>query len=265
MGDEVRSLRLNKTWRLKKKSSVTTDGKRVLRGKWVFKIKRAADGSVQKYKARWVVRGFEQVEGSDYAETFASIVKPMSYKAQFAIAAAMDYEIEQMDVKTAFLYGNVNDEVYVEQPTGYEEDTDSVCLLDKALYGLKQSPRIWYETLTEFLKSLGFEALNADLSVFTRHGMIIAIYVDDLLIVGPSKDDITEVKRSLSGRFQMSDLGPCTHYLGISVRRDRANRCLYLSQRAYIEKFLKDLGMWDVKTAVTPLDSVKLLEAPQGY
>lgn len=265
MGDEVRSLRLNKTWRLKKKSSVTADGKRVLRGKWVFKIKRAADGSVQKYKARWVVRGFEQVEGSDYAETFASVVKPMSYKALFAIAAAMDYEIEQMDVKTAFLYGNVNDEVYVEQPTGYEEDADSVCLLDKALYGLKQSPRIWYETLTEFLKSLGFEALNADLSVFTRHGMIIAIYVDDLLIVGPSKDDITEVKRSLSGRFQMSDLGPCTHYLGISVRRDRANRCLYLSQRAYVEKFLKDLGTWDVKTAVTPLDSGKLPEAPQGY
>jgi len=111
MGDEVRSLRLNKTWRLKKRSSVTADGKRVLRGKWIFKIKRAADGSVQKYKARWVVRGFEQVEGNDYAETFASVVKPMSYKALFAIAAAMDYEIEQMDVKTAFLYGNVNDEV----------------------------------------------------------------------------------------------------------------------------------------------------------
>lgn len=103
------------------------------------------------------------------------------------------------------------------------------------------------------------------MSVFTRHGTIIAIYVDDLLIVGPSKNDIVEVKRSLSGRFQMSDLGSCTHYLGISVRRDRANRCLYLSQRAYIEKFLKDLGIWDAKTAVTPLDSGKLSEALKGY
>lgn len=183
---------------------MTADGKRVLRGEWVFKIKRVADGSVQKYKARWVVRGFEQVKGSDYAETFAAVVKPMSYKALFAIASALNYEIEQMDVKTAFLYGNVNDEVYVEQPTGYEEDTDGVCLLDKALYGLKQSPRIWDETLNEFLNSLGFEALNADLSVFTRHGMIIAIYVDDLLIAGPSRNDIIEVKRSLSARFQMS-------------------------------------------------------------
>lgn len=265
MDDEVKSLRLNKTWRLKKRSSVSSDGKRVLRGKWVFKIKRAADGSVQKYKARWVVRGFEQVEGSDYAETFAAVVKPMSYKALFAIAAAMDYEIEQMDVKTAFLYGSVDEQVYVEQPTGYEEDSDSVCLLDKALYGLKQSPRIWYETLTAFLRTLGFEALDADLSVFARDGMIIAIYVDDLLIAGPSKTDIIEVKRALSGRFQMSDLGPCTHYLGIFVRRDRASRSLYLSQRAYIEKFLKDLGVWDAKTAVTPLDSGRLPEAPEGY
>ena len=182
MLEEVNSLKQNKTWEL---VDLPRD-RRVLSGKWVFKLKRGPHGEVLRHKARWVVRGFTQEEGVDYDETFASVVKPMSYKALFAIAAAMDYEIEQMDVKTAFLYGNVNDEVYVEQPTGYEEDTDSVCLLDKALYGLKQSPRIWYETLTEFLKSLGFEAINADLSVFTRYGMIIAIYVDDLLIAGRS-------------------------------------------------------------------------------
>jgi hypothetical protein len=103
------------------------------------------------------------------------------------------------------------------------------------------------------------------LSVFTRYGIIIAIHVDDLRIAGPSKNDITEVKRSLSGRFQMSDLGPCTHHLGIFIRRDRANRCLYLSQRVYIKRLLKDLVVWDVKTAVTPLDSGKLPEAPLGY
>lgn len=265
MDDEIKSLRLNRTWRLKKRSEVVAGGKHVLRGKWVFKIKRGPDGSVQKYKARWVVRGFEQVEGSDFNETFAAVVKPMSYKVLFAIAAAMDYEIEQMDVKTAFLYGHVEDEVYVEQPTGYEEDAQSVCFLEKALYGLRQSPRIWYDTLTEFLKSLGFEVLSSDLSVFTRDGIIIAIYVDDLLVVGPSKEDIDEIKRSLGSRFDMSDLGPCHQYLGISVRRDRANRTIYLNQRSYIEKFLKDHDMWDVKTAVTPIDSAKLSKAPQGY
>lgn len=266
MGDEVRSLRLNKTWRLKKKSSVTADGKRVLRGKWVFKIKRAADGSVQKYKARWVVRGFEQIEGSDYAETFAAVVKPMSYKALFAIAAAMDYEIEQMDVKTAFLYGKVEEEVYVEQPTGYEEGdgTEDVCVLDKALYGLKQSPRIWYNTLTGFLRSLGFEPLDSDLSVFIRGQLIIAIYVDDILLVGPSSERIDEVKRSLHDRFSMTDLGPCSYYLGMTVRRDRVNRTVYLGQRAYIEKFLKEYDMWDVKPAATPMDKAPV-PAPDEY
>ena len=129
---------------MEKRASVLKVGKHVLRGKWVFKLKRGPDGRIQKYKARWVVRGFEQHEGCDYNETFAAVVKPMSYKALFAIAAALDYEIEQMDVKTAFLYGNVEEEIYVEQPTGYEEGcgSEDVCVLDKALYRLKQSPRI---------------------------------------------------------------------------------------------------------------------------
>jgi hypothetical protein len=102
-----------------------------------------------------VVRGFTQIEGIDYFETFASVVKPMSYKALFAIAAAYDLEIEQMDVTTAFLYGDIDTEVYVEQPHGYEDGTGRACLLKKALYGLKQSPRIWYQTLSSFLRGLG--------------------------------------------------------------------------------------------------------------
>lgn len=264
--DEIRSLRLNKTWRLKRRASVTKDGKHVLRGKWVFKVKRGPDGRIQKYKARWVVKGFEQQEGCDYHETFAAVVKPMSYKALFAIAAALDYEIEQMDVKTAFLYGNVEEEVYVEQPTGYEEGdgTEDVCVLDKALYGLKQSPRIWYNTLTGFLQSLGFEPLDSDLSVFIRGQLVIAIYVDDILLVGPSSERIDEVKRSLHDRFSMTDLGPCNYYLGMTVRRDRVNRTVYLGQRAYIEKFLKEYDMWDVKPAATPMDKAPV-PAPDDY
>jgi hypothetical protein len=112
----------------------------VLGGKWVYKLKRGPNGEILRYKARWVVRGFEQEYGVDYHETFASVVKPMSYKALFAIAAALDLEIHQMDVKTAFLYGNVDEEIYVEQPPEMGDGTDSVCRLKKALYGLKQSP-----------------------------------------------------------------------------------------------------------------------------
>jgi hypothetical protein len=265
MDDEVQSLHDNNTWILRERARI--NGRRVLRGKWVFKLKRGPDGSIQKYKARWVVRGFEQEEGTDYTDTFAAVVKPMSYKALFAIAAAMDYEIEQMDVKTAFLYGEVEEDIYVEQPDGFaREGDDMVCQLTKALYGLKQSPRIWYYTLTTFLESLGFEALSTDLSVFVKDRTFVAIYVDDLLIVGPHKQQIANLKASLSKQFKMTDLGPCHYYLGMTVQRDRPNRRLKLGQTAYIQKLLTDQGMWTCKTAATPMDTTtKLVPAPATY
>jgi hypothetical protein len=153
----------------------------------------------------------------------------MSYKALFAIATALDLEIEQIDVKTAFLYGEIDHEIYVEQPHHTTDGTSRVCKLRKALYGLKQAPRIWYQTLTNFLRDLSFEPINADLSIFVRSGLYIAVYVDDLLIIGPSIVEIKRIKRSLRNRFHMTDLGPCSYYLGMTIRRDRQNRILYLS------------------------------------
>lgn len=128
----------------------------------MFKYKRGPSGKIVRYKGRWIVKGYKQQQGIDYDETFASVVKPMSYKALFAIAAALDLEIEQMDVKTAFLYGNVEEEIFMEQPHGLGDDSGRVCRLNKALYGLKQSPRIWYKTLSEFLHEAGFTPLDAD-------------------------------------------------------------------------------------------------------
>lgn len=169
----------------------------------------------------------------------------MSYKALFAIAAAQGLEIEQMDVKTAFLYGDIDYEIYVEQPHHMNDGTSRVCKLRKALYGLKQAPRIWYQTLTNFLRNLGFEPINADLGIFVRSNMYIAVYVDDLLIVGPSIAEIKRIKRALRNRFQMTDLGPCSYYLGMSIQRDRQNRILYLSQEAYINKVVQQFGLSD--------------------
>jgi hypothetical protein len=136
--DEMESLVQNNTWDLVQPPT----GRKVLKGKWVYKYKRGADGRVLHHKARWVVKGYEQLLGINYNDTFASVVKPMSYKALFAIAAALDLEIEQMDVKTAFLYGTVEEEIYVQQPEGLRDNTGRVCRLKKALYGLKQSPRV---------------------------------------------------------------------------------------------------------------------------
>ena len=193
-----------------------------------------------------MVRGFEQRESINYNETFASAVKPLSYKAIVAIAAANDWEIHQMDVKTAFLYGRVDEKIYVEQLTGLDDGSTRVCKLKKALYGLKQSSRISYETITIFFKSHDFVPVNADLSVFVKEGVILAIYVDDLIITGPSSSsEIQRVKKLLSDEFSMFNLGPINYYLGMTITRDRANRILRLGQQAYLEKVLRDHGMWD--------------------
>lgn len=258
MRSEHQSLTDNKTWSFVERPI----DKRILSGKWIYKLKRGANGEVLRYKARWVVRGFEQTEGIDYNETFASVVKPMSYKALFAIAAALDLELEQMDVKTAFLYGDIDGEVYVEQPPEFDDGTGLVCKLNKALYGLKQAPRIWYQTLTTYLEGLGFHPLTSDVRIFVKGHTYIAVYVDDLLIAGPSKEEIQELKNALSDRFQMTDLGPCSHYLGMVVTRDRKNRTIRLSQNAYIEKILKDFGMSEAKPQYTPIktDQIKTVE-----
>ena len=262
MVDEYDSLMENGTWTLVD----PPPGRRILRGRWIYKIKRGPNGEILRYKARWVVRGFEQEQGLDYNETFASVVKPMSYKALFALAAAHDLELEQMDVKTAFLYGDIEEEIYVERPPEVgEKHSGKVCRLNKALYGLKQSPRVWYKTLAAFLKKSGFEPLSPDFSVFHNNGMFIAVYVDDLLIVGPSKEEIQKVKDTLNKEFQMTDLGPCQYYLGMRIRRDRPNRTIYLSQQGYLERILKDFDMWESKPVATPLDNSRFETAEEGY
>ena len=261
MQEEIDSLISNDTWIL----TQLPVGRTAIDGKWVYKVKRGPQGEVLRYKARWVVRGFQQREGIDYAETFASVVKPMSYKAIFALAAAKNWEVHQMDVKTAFLYGLIEGEVYVRQPTGFDNQSGDVCKLRQALYGLKQSPRVWYDTLVAFLKSHGLKALNADLSVFVKPGLIVAVYVDDLQITGSSLAEIHAVKQALSERFHMSDLGPCQYYLGMTVTRDRNNRILRLGQRAYLEKILRDHKMTDCKAAPTLMETQHLEDSPPDY
>jgi len=259
--DEMDSLVSNGTWTLVDPPV----NRNVLKGRWVFKYKRGPSGEVIRHKARWVVKGYEQQHGIDYDETFASVVKPMSYKALFAIAAALDLEIEQMDVKTAFLYGCVQEDIFVEQPHGLNDNSGRVCKLNKALYGLKQSPRVWYKTLSTFLGEAGFTPLDADHSVFVKNSTYIAAYVDDLLLVGPDKADIQRVKDQLSQRFSMTDLGPMTYYLGMTVTRDRRNRTLRLGQRSYLTEGIKTMGLWDAPPQKTPMNTGHLEPAGEDY
>ncbi|EGU73768.1 hypothetical protein FOXB_15720 [Fusarium oxysporum f. sp. conglutinans Fo5176] len=259
--DEHGSLVENGVWTL----VTLPPGRKALRGKWVFKLKRGENGQVLRYKARFVVRGFEQREGIDFNETFASVVKPMSYKMIFAIAAALDLELEQMDVKTAFLYGLVTEEIYVQQPEGFDDGSGRVCKLLKALYGLKQAPRVWYETLSTFLETLGFKPLLSDMGVFVKGHMFIAVYVDDLLLAGPSREEIVAVKQALCNKFKMMDLGPCKYYLGMSLRRDRTDRSIFLSQTTYLEKVLRDFGLDQCAPNATPVSTSKFGEPGPDY
>ena len=173
-------------------------------------------------------------------------MKPISYKLLFAIAAVYDLKIEQMDVKTAFLYGDINTKIYIEQPKGMGAigESHKVYKLNKALYGLKQLPRIWYFTLIIYLKTLSFEPLMANNCVFhNSKGIYIAIFINNLLIIGPSKANISTIKTRLSKQFHITDLGPCKYYLRMEVTQDQQNQTLKLSQRSYLKKVLRDFGM----------------------
>ena len=147
-----------------------------------------------------------------------------------------------MDVKTAFLNGQLSETIYVEQPHGFKvsKQLNHVCKLNLALYGLKQAARVWNKTLEAYLIQIGFIRLDPDNGVFyhTKITVIIAVYVDDLLLFGPSRNDVDSIKSKLSARFSMSDLGPCHFYLGIEIIRNRKRRIIYLSQQAFVDKIL---------------------------
>jgi transposase InsO family protein len=252
MKAEVDTLLQNDTWTLK----TLPEGRQALSGKWVFKVKRDQQGRISKYKARWVVRGFEQRDGLDLEETFATVVKATTFKVLFALVAIHDWELHQMDVKGAFLYGEIGEEVYVKQPEGFDLG-DGVCHLRKALYGLRQSPRVWYHALKRSLESVGFRRLESDHSVFLwKEGqVIVAAYVDDLLIAGPNLEAIKTVKKELQRTYEMNDLGECSTFLNIRVTRDRVRRTIKLDQESFTTALLKRFDLDQCKAVSTPMDA----------
>ena len=236
MEEELDQLRKNDTWILVPRSEIEP-GHRPLGGKWVYKVKRDVNGEVARFKARWVVKGYLQQFGVDFDQTFAAVVKPMAFRVLFAVAAFLDLDIEQMDVKTAFLYGLIDQLVYVDIPKGSETESnrDMVCKLLKALYGLKQSPRLWYERLSDFLlQKLGLARINVDHSIFVTgaglNGPVVSTFVDDIKIMAPKRSEITQrVKMELTSAFSIVDMSPISFYLGLKVERDQEKRTIKLS------------------------------------
>jgi len=256
MEEEMQSLTKNKTWELVK----LPKGKKALHNRWIYRIKGDTDGR-RRYKARLVVKGYEQRAGVDYTDVFAPVVKLTTIRTVLSIVAVRDLHLEQMDVKTTFLHGDLEEEIYMHQPVGFEErgKESLVCRLRKSLYGLKQAPRQWYIKFENFMEENGF--LKCDtyhccfIKRYDRSYVILLIYVDDMLIAGPNMTHIEELKTRLSECFEMKDLGPANHILGMRIIRDRSARRLRLSQQAYVEKILEKFGMKKAKPVGSPFAS----------
>ncbi|CAI7745633.1 unnamed protein product [Closterium sp. NIES-54] len=227
--------------------------------RWVFKKKLGPNGEVDRYKARLVAQGYTQNEGLHYNDTFASVAKSATLRTLLALAGALDLEVEQLDVKTAFLYGRLKEEVYMKQPPGFDDDSDRVCKLKRTIYSLKQSPRAWYTRIDEHLLSLGFVRSECDHALYMLNKdekkLVLLLYVDDLLLVPDSKTLVADVKTKLAAEFSMRDLGAVFHYLGMHIDHDRGNKTLALHQHKYLESVVDRFGMIESKPTPTPMEA----------
>lgn len=266
MQEEMQSLEKNCTWDvvpLPKK-------KKIVRCKWIFKRKEGLTPSEPpRYKARLVAKGFSQIPGVDYNDVFSPVVKHSSIRTFFSIVAMHDLKLEQLDVKTAFLHGELDEEIYMDQPEGFKVPgkENHVCKLKRSLYGLKQSPRQWYKRFDSFMLAHGFKRSNYDSCVYIKFvngsAVYLLLYVDDMLIAAKSKEHIATLKKLLSSEFDMKDLGAAKKILGMEITRDRKSGLLFLSQHNYIQKVLKRFNMQDAESVSTPIAPHFKLSAKQ--
>jgi hypothetical protein len=257
---EIKAVINNNTWTLIE----LPPGKRAIPLKWVFKVKRDAKGNFEKYKARIVVKGYSQVAGLDFNETFAPVVRVESVRILFAIAAANDLYILHIDCKNAFLHGQSDVEIYVFQPEGFVDPRfpKRVLRLNKSLYGLKQASRIWYLFLCGIIIELGFVALETDSCIYVRGNILIAVYVDDIQVAAKTKEQCESFFHELAQRVNIDNKGPVKSFLGINVIRDWDSHLIAINQAAFIDHLLADFGLTDANSAGSPLDpSLPLLKA----
>ena len=238
VNSEIESILQNHTWELVD----LPKGSKPLGYKWIFKKKLKADGSIDKYKARLVIKGFRQKQDLDYFDTYSQVTRITSIRMLIAIASILNLEIHQMDVKTAFLNGELEEEIYMQQPEGFLSPGNEikVCKLVKSLYGLKQAPKQWHEKFDEIMLSNGFKINESDKCVYIKcldvGYVIVCLYIDDLLILGNNKAIIKSTKDMLSSRFDMKDLGVADVILGVKIIKTPQGYSL--SQSHYTAKIL---------------------------
>lgn len=263
MNQEMESIEENTTWDL----TTLPPGQKIIGLKWIYKLKKDAEGKVIKHKARLVAKGYVQEHGVDYEEVYAPVTRMEIVRLLFALSAKKKWEVHHLDVKTAFLNGDIKEDVYVAQPEGFEIKGKEhlVYKLKKALYVLRQAPHAWYAKLSSCLESLGFVCCPYKPAVYTRKEgediLIIDVYVDDLLVTGSSIAMIENFKKEMSQKFQMSDLGKLSYYLGIEV--DQNGESIVLKQTRYARKVIEREGMSDCNPTSYPMDPKEQLTSDE--
>ncbi|GKA37146.1 retrovirus-related pol polyprotein from transposon TNT 1-94 [Tanacetum coccineum] len=254
MNQEINSIERKNTWEL----CNLPLGATAIGVKWVFKTKLDKDGKIDKHKARLVVKGYAQKLGLDYSEVFALVAKWDTIRSIFALAAQRDMKVHQLDVKSAFLYGELEETVFVEQPQGYvvQGNEGKVYRLRKALYGLKQAPRAWYGRIENYFLKEGFEKCPYEPTLFVKLSkenvfLIVSIYVDDLIITGSTLDLIEQFKVSMKSEFEMSDMGEMRFFLGVEVIQSEDG--IHLNQRKYAREILERFNMEDCNSVRSPM------------
>uniref|UniRef100_A0A251V331 Putative zinc finger, CCHC-type n=1 Tax=Helianthus annuus TaxID=4232 RepID=A0A251V331_HELAN len=256
MQEEMDSLHKNQTWVLVDKPK----GQKIVTCKWIFKLKEGIPGvEGPRYKARLVAKGFTQRAGIDYNEVFSPVVKHSSIRVILSLTAVMGMELEQLDVKTAFLHGYLDEEILMNQPQGFVKkgEEDKVCLLKRSLYGLKQSPRQWYKRFDEYMVSNSFKRSSYDACVYFKEYcpgkyVYLLLYVDDMLVACQDSEEIRNTKDLLMAEFDMKELGEAKKILGMEITRDKGRGILRLTQSSYIRKVLNNFGMMNCKPVSIP-------------
>ena len=264
MLDEFNALIKNETWELVPRPPDVN----IIRSMWIFTHKEKSDGSFERHKARLVGNGKTQQVGIDCGETFSPVVKPATIRTVLSLALSKTWQIHQLDVKNAFLHGDLKETVYMHQPMGFRDKVypDYVCLLKKSLYGLKQAPRAWYKRFADFVSAIGFTNSKSDNSLFVyRKGSDMAyllLYVDDIILTASSDDLRRSIMDQLGAEFAMKDLGFLNYFLGIRVTKHKGG--LFLSQRKYAKEIIERAGMDSCKPSSTPVDTKSKVSATMG-
>jgi hypothetical protein len=252
------------TWEIEKRPRT----QKVVGSKWVFSLPRNSDGTIKKYKARFVARGFSQTKGVDYKEIWSPVINMKSIRTILAMAAAQDLDLYQDDVGTAYLNATMEEDVnvYMEQPKGFANGR-GVCKLRRAIYGLKQSGRLWNKTLHTNLKSMGFRQLEADPCVYLwqqgEQTMVVGVYVDDLIIANNTTEQMNRLKTLLNSKYRMPGMEELHWILGMRVKRERQTKQIWVDQDLYTREILKEFGMDESRAVATTATSVTQRHMPR--